>query len=668
VLEDTRHYWRELREGRDLAVAPYPERAQPKIGKWNRPLNRATGSFLANPMWTGPGLRRRAEQVEALEGEVASLSDAAFDEWVTALRQRILRAGPVEPFATDAFALIREATRRIIGLRHHQVQLMGGLAMLDGCLAEMATGEGKTITALLPAITASLAGIPVHIYTVNDYLASRDAERLRPVYARFGLSVGLVVQDTEPAARLEAYQSDVVYSTNKDITFDYLRDRTALGTRRGAGRRRVAELFGASRGGLLLRGLHFAIVDEADSIFIDEARTPLILSSDRGPGDVQIYVDALALADRLEAGDHFRLDEAERAINLNDAGRQRIAQLAADLPGELWRSRRARDELATQALSARLLFHRDREYIVSDGTVQIVDESTGRVMPDRSWEMGLHQMIEAKEGLEITGARETLARITYQRFFRRYLRLAGMSGTAAEVAGELWADYGLRVTRIPTNLPGRRIDRGHRLCETRADKWRLVAETIAEVQAQEGRRPILVGTRSVGASEQLSAELEAHGIAHVVLNARQDGEEAAIIAAAGHCGAVTVATNMAGRGTDIELEEEARAAGGLHVILTEFHESQRIDRQLYGRAGRQGDPGSCEAITAADDDLYRTFAPAALKTFQATRPNYPVAGARANLLRSAAQARAETRHASIRRQTELMEEQLDKSMAFAPTV
>ena len=664
LAAEMRALWREVRGGARPAIAPYPERAQRKPWKWDRHLDQPIGRLMAQRWWAGDRLQRRADAILALGEAMRALDDAALADRCAALRPRLMREGLAVANVDETFALVREVTGRALGMRHHPVQLVGGLVMLDGGLAEMATGEGKTITALLPAIAAALAGSPVHIFTVNDYLAERDAEKLRPVYEAFGLTLGLVIHGQETHRRREAYAADVVYGTNKEITFDYLRDQTTLAAGRGAARRRVAELFGRAREPLLLRGLHFAIVDEADSIFIDEARTPLILSAEREAEDDALYATALGIADRLEEGAYYRILPAERAVELTEAGKAAVEALAAGLPDPRWRIRRLRNELASQAIAARRLYLRDRDYIVVEDKVQIVDESTGRVMADRAWQSGLHQMIEAKELVALTGERETLARITYQRFFRRYLKLAGMSGTLREVAGELWADYGLRVTPVPTNRPVVRTDRGHLLCADAAAKWRAVVDAVLTIRRDEPGRPILIGTRSVDASERVSEALAAAEVAHRVLNARQDAEEAEIIAAAGLPGAVTVATNMAGRGTDIGLDPEAHRAGGLHVVLTEYHETPRIDRQLYGRAGRQGDPGSAQAITALDDELYLHHAPAAARAALA-RASLPRTGPDADLLRHVAQAVAERRNAAARRGTELMEDKLRTNMAFA---
>jgi len=376
--------------------------------------------------------------------------------------------------------------------------------------------------------------------------------------------------------------------------------------------------------------------------------------------DDALYISALDLSERLEEGPHYRIREQDRAVELTEQGRRTVAELSAGLPHTPWRIRQAREQLAAQAISARRLFLRDRDYVVVDGKVAIVDESTGRTMADRSWEGGLHQLVEAKEQLQVTGNRNTLARITYQRFFRRYLRLAGMSGTVREVAGELWADYGVKVVTVPRNRADIRQDLGHVMVRTAVEKW----DAVVDASHAQGKRPVLIGTRSVSDSQAVSEALARAGVAHRVLNALQDAEEAEIVAAAGALGAVTVATNMAGRGTDIELEAEARAAGGLHVILTAFHESERIDRQLQGRAGRQGDPGSTQAITAIDDDLYTMFAPKARKLVLGMVREWPIAGGPADWLRRAAQSAAQGRHAASRRLTEVSEERMRQMTGF----
>jgi preprotein translocase subunit SecA len=657
--------WREIRADPRPVIAPYAEKPQRKPFKWDRPLDRLLGRLMVDPPLGRDGLLARATAIAEGSAELGQLGEEAFCIRCRDMRRRLGRDGLTPALIDECFALIREATGRLLGMRHYPVQVMGGLVMIDGGIAEMATGEGKTITALFPAITAALAGSPVHVFTVNDYLATRDLEKLAPVYRHFGLTTALIVEGMEPDERAAAYRADVVYGTNKEITFDYLRDQAALGKARGLARRRIARLTGRTRAPLTMRGLHFALVDEADSIFIDEARTPLILSQELPADDNGLYLSALELVDHLEEGRDYRVKTTDRAIELTEKGKSAVRDLAAGLPHRLWRIRQAREQLATQALCAVLLFQRDRDYVVVDDKVQIVDESTGRTMADRSWEAGLHQLVEVKEQVEQSGQRITIARITYQTFFRRYRRIAGMSGTAREVAGELWADFGLRVKPVPTNRPLIRTHSGHLMLATQDQKWRAVAEAVAAIRDTEGMRPVLVGTRSVADSESVAVALASRGIPFRLLNAREEAEEAAIIAGAGAIGAVTVATNMAGRGTDIGLSDEARAAGGLHVILTAFHETARIDRQLYGRAGRQGDPGSAQAITALDDELYRHYAPAFARLLKRSISEWPVENGMAERLRKRAQAAAERRHAEVRRQVELSEERTAERTAFA---
>jgi preprotein translocase subunit SecA len=550
-------------------------------------------------------------------------------------------------------------------MRHFDCQLRGGWILLNGMVAEMETGEGKTLTATLPACTAALAGLPVHVITVNDYLTARDAELMTPVYRMLGLSVGVVVNGKEPAARRAAYGCDVTYCTNKELAFDYLRDRTAVGTQVNRIQLSIERLAGAeSRASrLVLRGLFFAIVDEADSVLCDEARTPLILSarSDQVP-ERSMYETALTVAARLKPTEDFVVEGGERQVRLTGEGQQKLAGWAESLPA-MFRGTRRREELVKQALVAMQVFKRDTHYLVRDDKVQIIDEYTGRILPDRSWELGLHQMVEAKEGCPLTGQQTSIARITYQRFFRRYLRLAGMTGTAREIAPELWSTYRLPVVSVPTNRPVQRRDLGQRVYVTADGKWSAVVERVREVAA--AGRPVLVGTRSVGASDELSRRLTEAGLKHRLLNARQDKEEAEIVAQAGQQGWVTVATNMAGRGTDIRLGRGVEPLGGLHVIATELHESRRIDRQLYGRCGRQGDAGSFEAIVAVDDELSRLYLGRLLAGVVRRLARGSDSRPLVRKLIRFAQARAERSHAAIRRDLLTLDEQVGDLLSFS---
>ncbi len=663
---------RALLEGwrvRDFAASLYAERRDLKDGRLDRLLGRLRGRWAQR---AAPLRRRRlqqfAERVAARAAELSALETEHLRDRATAVRTALQVQGLADAPVVECFALVREVCSRLLGLRHYPVQLMGGYAMLRGALAEMPTGEGKTLTAVLPAVTVALAGAPVHVITVNDYLASRDAAYLAPVYEFFALRVGLIVPEQTPAQRVQAYGCDVTYCVNKDLVFDYLRDRLARKRARGGACAVLDDwLAGAcspARSPLLLRGLYFAIVDEADSVLIDEARTPLIISSDVDDAQGrELYAQALALAASLDSHQHYLLRRQERSIELSDAGRVTVAEFARGLPG-LWRIPRAREELVEQGLSALHLFQLDRHYLIVDGKLQIVDEYTGRVMADRSWERGLQQMIEVKEGLALSKRRDTISRITYQRFFRRYLCLAGMTGTAIEVAPEMCSVYALEVLPIPPHRPLRRRDLGQRVFLDSERRWAAVVERAAAMRAD--WRAVLIGTRSVAASELASQRLLAAGLPHAVLNARQDAGEAAIIAQAGQPGRITVATNMAGRGTDIVLSTAVRQAGGLHVILSEYHDAARIDRQLFGRAGRQGDPGSCEAIVSLDDELFVAHAALLLGWLRArVTSDGLLPGALGISLRRFAQRAAERQNSRIRRQTVEMDKQVERSLAFA---
>ncbi|SDK71871.1 protein translocase subunit secA [Franzmannia pantelleriensis] len=599
---------------------------------------------LALPGWLRLLVRRAAlPMIHRHARRLRELDPAALNAYRDDLRRRLLAGGLSWRRTLEAFALVREVARRELGMAHHDVQLLGGLTLLAGQVAEMHTGEGKTLTATLPAATAALAGIPVHVVTVNDYLAARDAESMRPVYAALGLSVGDIVHELSPAQRRDAYAADVVYCTNKELLFDYLRDTQQLGRDRHPLMAHAARLEGRlERRRLLLRGLHFAIVDEADSVMLDEAGTPLILS---GPApqdalDVALLDELLALAGDFEDGRDFVREQG--GIHLTEAGRQRLEQQAETLLAGRgnrsgWLGRSRREWLLQQALVARYHFQRDHHYLVRDGKVLIIDEHTGRVMADRSWEKGLQQMIERLEGCAPSDPNVTLARLTYQRFFCRYQHLAGMTGTAHEVRHELWRSYRLRVVPIPPHRPSRRRWLGHTCVDSVSRKWQRVA-AHARRRAEAGQ-PVLIATVTLGESEALSAELSDQSIAHTVLNARQDAEEAAVVASAGESGVITVATSMAGRGTDIALDAAARDAGGLHVIIAGHHDAARVDRQIAGRCARQGDPGSVEFIVCGEeallDELEDDWQPVAGRLVKRLR--------RAQARREARQARARAR-------------------------
>ncbi len=657
----------ELALPRLASTAAYPEQAFERPGI----IDRVADGLVA------PAARRLqarkaldptiVEAARQFAKEAERLSDAGVKKAAAELRLVLRRDGFSVPAVAQSFALIREVAGRALGMRHFDCQIRGGWIILNGMIAEMETGEGKTLTATLPACTAAMAGLPVHVITVNDYLTARDAEWMGPVYKMLGLTVGVVVNGKEPQARRAAYGCDVTYCTNKELTFDYLRDRIALGSQVNRIQLSIERVAGTeSRSSkLVLRGLFFAIVDEADSVLVDEARTPLIISgrSDQAP-EKEMYETALAMVANLKEGEDFAIEGGERHTRLTAQGKQKLTAAAETLPGA-FRGTRRREELATQALVATHVFRRDIHYLVRDDKVQIIDESTGRILPDRSWEQGLHQMVEAKEGCALTSQQTSVARMTYQRFFRRYLRLAGMTGTAHEIAPELWSVYRLPVVKVPTNRPVKRRGLGQTVFATTAEKWRGVVERLREFHRT--GQPVLVGTRSVGASEELSRLLTAAGLKHQLLNARQDKEEAEIVARAGQVGGITVATNMAGRGTDIKLGKGVEPLGGLHVIATELHESPRIDRQLFGRAGRQGDPGSFEAIVSLQDELSRVYLKG-LPLVLAQRLVGDGRGFSQALLRKLvrfAQVRAEASHAAIRRELLTMDEQLGDLLAFS---
>ena len=649
---------------------PYAERAD-DAELWHDRLAQALDAAALAPLRRAlhhvlGGSGRLVQRVDALAAEMKRLPDAAFRERAASLRPRLRREGFTPALTADTFALVREAAERTIGQRHFGTQLRGGYELLRGRLVEMATGEGKTFCATLPACAVALSGYPVHVITVNDYLAQRDAEKMGPLYRFLGLGVGVVVQGMERPERRAAYAEAITYVTNKELAFDYLRDRVALhgkGTRLHQSVRRLAGSVRPEEA-TVLRGLYYAIVDEADSVFVDEARTPLILSA---TGDVSEEAEqgqlALDFARALVDPDDFSCNGFEHAIDLTDQGIAKLEAFAKERTGP-WTSVRGREELVRQALSALHLFRRDQHYVVVEGRVQIVDESTGRVMPDRSWERGLHQLIEIKEGVEPTPRRDTLARLTYQRLFRRYVHLSGMTGTAAEVAREIKVVYGLDTARVPLRKPSRRVDHGFTFCRTLAEKWECVADAAQELACRQ-QRPVLIGTRSVEASEQISAVLRQRGLPHALLNAKQDKDEAEVVAQAGHPGRITVATNMAGRGTDIELGAGVADGGGLHVILTEYHDSRRVDRQLVGRCARQGDPGSCQAIVSLEDDIFEVCAPRLAEALARTlATGMPVPERVYSALRQRAQGAAERRQYAIRMSNLKQDRHLQRLLAF----
>ncbi len=644
-----------------MTSAPYPERADKQ---------RAGVTFASLRAPARVERHRQARflaRVHAHADALRTLSDSAWQSRLRDLRARLAASGFTIETSAEAFALVREATRRQLGTPHYDTQLVAGRIMLSNRLAEMATGEGKTLAAALTAATAALAGIPVHVITANDYLVARDAHALGPVYRYLGLTVGAVTQPLDQIARRSAYGCNITYCTAKELVFDYLRDRLVRRETFSHLHERVRQLDSgmAQPSPLLLRGLCMALIDEADSILIDEARTPFILSQSRVNEQQQTYFkEALRIAMRLRPEADFRLEPDTRQAILTDNGRAALVATAATIGG-LWQDRRHREEIITLALAARQLYARDRDYLVRDGKILMIDQTTGRVAPGRVWSKGLHQLLEVKEGCAPTGEMETIAQITYQRFFPRYLRLCGMSGTLTEAADELRSVYGLSISRVPLRKPSRRATLPLRVCAWREQKWDAVIERVRSI-ASEGR-PVLIGTDSVADTDQLSYRLTAHGFKHAVLNARNDQEEAEIVSSAGAPDHITVTTNMAGRGTDIPLGPSVAQRGGLHVICCQHNASSRIDRQLQGRCARQGEPGSVETILSLEDPLIVQFWPgwlrAALRGRSAVHIGLPLWLSR--LVARIPQMREERRQRAERRLLLQQDQNLERRLSFA---
>ena len=530
--------------------------------------------------------QKKVEVINSFEPEIKALTDDELRAKTDEFKQRLENGESLDSLLPEAFAVVREASLRVNGQRHYDVQLIGGMVLHDGRIAEMRTGEGKTLVATLPAYLNALTGRGVHIVTVNDYLARRDSEMMGRIHQFLGLSVGLIVHGLNYAQRRDGYAADITYGTNNEFGFDYLRDNMVT-----------------RPDGLVQRELHFAIVDEVDSILIDEARTPLIISGEADK-PTELYYRVAMVIPRLKPEEDYNVNEKDRVVTLTEQGVSRVETMMGvenlydDIHTEL-------SHHVNQALKAHGLFKRDRDYVVKDGQVIIVDEFTGRLMFGRRYSEGLHQAIEAKEKVKIEKESQTLATITFQNYFRMFEKLSGMTGTAMTEEPEFKKIYKLDVVEIPTNMPMIREDIPDVVYRTEEGKFKAVVEEI--IERHKKGQPVLVGTVSVEKSERLSGMLERRGVPHQVLNAKFHEKEAEIIAGAGLKDMVTIATNMAGRGTDIILGEAVPSLGGLHIIGTERHESRRIDNQLRGRAGRQGDPGSSQFFISLEDDLMRLF-------------------------------------------------------------
>ncbi|MDR1520561.1 MAG: hypothetical protein LBU23_10560, partial [Planctomycetota bacterium] len=502
----------------------------------------------------------RANRILARESQYAKLGDARLREEAEKIRHVMYRSRETPADVDAACAIIREGAKRVFGFRHHAVQIAGALSMYDGCIAEMATGEGKTLTATVPATLAAWRGRGCHVITVNDYLAGRDAEEMGKLYSYFHLKAKAISQESEPEERSAAYAADITYLTNKEAAADYLRDRLALGDNKNLTGYILAGFLGKTGNPgskVVQRGLEFAIIDEVDSVLVDEAVTPLIISSDGHNEEREnSFLVGKELADSLGEKEDYAINWKYKEIELTLDGKRRLRELVSGKDG-IWKSPRRSEEIVHQALTARYFFREGSEYILDEGKVVIVDEATGRLMPDRSWRDGLHQAVETKEGVEMTPDKVTMARISFQRFFRLYQKLSGMTGTGKEAVGEFWHVYHLPVVPIPTHRPCKRIMRQPKICSSQTAKWDEVIKEIQCVHAE--GRPILVGTRSIQANEHLSSLLAKAGLEHQVLNAIHHKREAEIVARAGQKGGITVATNMAGRGTDIKLQKESEA-------------------------------------------------------------------------------------------------------------
>jgi preprotein translocase subunit SecA len=602
-------------------IAVTQERAEsnatPQNGEMT-PTSRGTSIPRLAAGWRIPGvssIRVRKwlaalQAVNQLESRVSQFTLSEIRKESLSLRYRAMSGESLAKLLPEAFAIVREAGRRALNMRHFDVQILGGAALYDGCIAEMQTGEGKTLTATLPLYLHALAGHGAHLATVNDYLAKRDAEWMAPLYETLGVSVGIVLTESTPDARRKAYASDITYGTAKEFGFDFLRDRLLL---RAQGRIH-SDFLGegsserwSSRGDEpVQRTMHFALVDEADSILIDEARTPLIIGSlgdETRAAVIATFRWAAAHAPQFEKEEHFTIDEDSRRIELTGRGRSLVRSLPRDDEMRL-ASLVDLYEYSERAIKVHRDFHLDRQYVVREGEIVIVDEFTGRLAEGRKWRDGIHQAIEAKEQIDVSVPTGQAARITVQDLFQRYKHIAGMTGTASTSAPELRKIYKTPVVLVPTNRPPKRIRLPDMVYGTMMQKFEAIVGEIQHYHEQ--GRPVLIGTKSIDKSMILSKLLADAGVEHTVLNANEVAREADIVSEAGHRGRVTVATNMAGRGTDIKLQPEIRELGGMHVICTELHDAARVDRQLIGRCGRQGDPGSYRQFLSLDDDILRT--------------------------------------------------------------
>jgi preprotein translocase subunit SecA len=595
-----------------------------------------------------------------------ALSEEDFLAEVARVKLTLLSCGLNNKTVIESFALIREAAGRSVGMRHHHTQIRASLILLQGMVAEMATGEGKTLAGTLATATAAMAGVKVHVITTNDYLAERDCEEMLPLYSYLGLRAQAIINEHTIEDRKAIYAGDIVYCSNNELVFDYLKDSLVLDERQDSLdiHRQVLEDDTGFLNNLMHQGLNFALVDEADSVFIDESRTPLVISG--GEVDMDDEEDflrtVLDVARNLVDGKHYEIDWPNRKIVMLKEGGKAAEEICLDL-NTPWYNLIRRQQMLTQALTALYLFDLDKHYIVDDDKIVIVDEYTGRPAGDRSWEGGLHQLIEIKEGCPLTKPRKTLAKISYQNFFKKYFNVAGMTGTAKEVRSELLKVYNLPVKKVPLLKKSLRKITAYTVLRDQPSKEKVIVDAAVK-QALDGRS-VLIGTASVHQSESLAAIMDEMQQPYFLLTAKQDGAEAEIISDAGVSGAITIATSMAGRGTDIKLDKECREAGGLHVIICELNDSARVDRQLAGRSARQGDPGSVEYILALDDSVVRMYGKNLSKLVILVSGKIPFAfNFLARWLQRYCQWRLELKHAGERKMTLKMDEKERSSLAF----
>ncbi len=611
-------------------------------------------------------IRREARAVVAEAQTLSSISDSDLSQQLSA-RSAVLartwrRGAPADrKQVLSTLALVCEGAERRLGMKPYPVQVQAALGLLAGCAVQMNAGEGKTLSVALAAAMHGLSGRHCHVVTANDYLAGRDVELMRPLYDLCQLRAAAVDPESAPDERIARYSHDLVYATGKEFLADFLRDRLG-GASSGTGALRTLRAMRNGAGSVVMRGLDAAIVDEADSVLIDEATTPLIISSGEGN---EMLMEAVRVArdlcDDLVEGQHYKIDQRFRDVEFTDEGFEFIEALTQHLPG-LWRSEARREDLLGQAVVARDLFERDRHYIIQDDEIVIVDENTGRTMPGRSWSYGLHQAVEARAGVEMTEPARTVARMSFQAFYARYRHLSGASGTLQGVGFELWRTYGLPSIVVPPRLPSQlRVPRPRHFASWDAKFQALIDSAVA---LQREGKAVLVGTRRISDSERVAEALAGLGVDCAVLNAKQHDQEAMVIAAAGEVGRVTVATNMAGRGTDILLTQQVLAKGGLHVLMLEPHESSRVDWQLFGRAGRQGAPGFARAFVSLEDDLLKRHIAWFAKPLAWMAAVPPVRPLLISALVWLAQARAQALAWGSRRMLRSFEKRLNRQLAF----